>query len=74
MTKLTRIESRNLQQLPNPVMFWLDEYQYYITNYDFLYLSTARSSRASFVANQLANMITIIFSFQLKNIEPMLRN
>lgn len=41
-----RIESRNLQTLPNPVVLWLDEYQHYITPYDFLFLSTARSSRA----------------------------
>ena len=44
-----RIESRNLDELPNPVILWLDEYQHYITPYDFLFLSTARSSRAGCV-------------------------
>ena len=41
-----RIESRDLNELPNPVIFFMDEYQHYITPYDFLFLSTARSSRA----------------------------
>lgn len=41
-----RIESRNLQELPNPVCFWLDEFQHYISAYDALFLSTARSARA----------------------------
>lgn len=44
-----RIESRNLEELPNPVVFWIDEYQHYITPYDFLFLSTARSSLAGCV-------------------------
>lgn len=44
-----RIESRNLDDLPNPVVLWIDEYQHYITPYDFLFLSTARSSRAGCV-------------------------
>lgn len=44
-----RIESRDLTKLPNPVILWLDEYQHYITPYDFLFLSTARSSRAGCV-------------------------
>ena len=41
-----QIESRDLNLLPNPVILFMDEYQHYITPYDFLFLSTARSSRA----------------------------
>ena len=44
-----RIESRNSDEFPNPVVLWLDEYQHYITPYDFLFLSTARSSRVGCV-------------------------
>ncbi len=41
-----KIEARNLNECPNPVILFLDEYQHYINNYDMLFLSTARSSRA----------------------------
>ena len=41
-----RIEERDLNSCPNPVCLWIDEYQHFISPYDFLFLSTARSSRA----------------------------
>jgi hypothetical protein len=44
-----RIEERDLSLLPNPVCFWIDEYQHFISKYDPLFLSTARSSRAGCV-------------------------
>ncbi len=45
-----RIEDRDLTQLPCPVIFHLDEYAQFISPYDALFLSTARSSRAGFLA------------------------
>jgi len=42
-----RIEERDLAAIPNPVCMFIDEYQHFISPYDFLFLSTARSSRAS---------------------------
>lgn len=44
-----RIEERDLSLIPNPVCFWIDEYQHFISKYDSLFLSTARSSRAGCV-------------------------
>ncbi|MCG8328568.1 MAG: hypothetical protein MI974_12825 [Chitinophagales bacterium] len=44
-----RIEERDVTVLPNPVCLWIDEYQHFISPYDFLFLSTARSSRAGSV-------------------------
>ena len=41
-----RLEQRDLSLLPNPIIFWIDEYQHFISKYDPLFLSTARSSRA----------------------------
>jgi hypothetical protein len=41
-----RIEERDLSLLPNPICFWIDEYQHFISRYDPLFLSTTRSSRA----------------------------
>lgn len=44
-----RIEGRDLENIPNPVCFYIDEYQYFISPYDALFLSTARSARAGCV-------------------------
>ena len=44
-----QIEKRDLKIIPNPVCLWLDEYQHFISPYDFLFMSTARSSRAGCV-------------------------
>jgi type IV secretory pathway TraG/TraD family ATPase VirD4 len=41
-----KIEGRDLTRIPNPVCLFIDEYQYFTSPYDFLFLSTARSSRA----------------------------
>lgn len=43
------IEARDLLVNPNPVCLWIDEYQHFISSYDPLFLSTARSSRAGCV-------------------------
>ena len=44
-----QIEVRDLDKYPNPIIMWLDEYQHFITEYDYLFMSTARSSRAGCV-------------------------
>lgn len=44
-----RIEERDLDDIPNPIIMYIDEYQHFISPYDFLFLSTARSSRAGCV-------------------------
>lgn len=41
-----RIEARDLQESPNPVIFHIDEFQHLISEHDALFMSTARSSRA----------------------------
>lgn len=42
-------ERRNLRQYPRPQFLWLDECQELLNSHDFLYLSTARSSRVASV-------------------------
>lgn len=44
-----QIEARDLTTIPNPVILHIDEYQHFISPYDALFLSTARSSRAGFI-------------------------
>lgn len=41
-----KIESRDVTQSTNPCILFLDEFQHYISVYDSLFLSTARSSNA----------------------------
>ncbi len=43
------VEQRDLKQFPNPLIFWQDEAQAYLTNRDHAFMSTCRSSRAGSV-------------------------
>ena len=42
-------ERRNVKENPRPVFLWADESQYFVTNYDMQFQTTARSSKASTV-------------------------
>lgn len=57
-----RIEARDLNQHPNPVFLWLDEYHNYVTSYDQMFLSTCRSSQAGCVllTQTVANLFATI--------------
>lgn len=43
------IEQRDLEDYPNPLIFWQDEAQVFLTPYDHSFMSTCRSSRAGSV-------------------------
>jgi hypothetical protein len=43
------VERRNIRKYPNPVFLWADEVQNFISSYDTLFQSTARSSRVATV-------------------------
>jgi hypothetical protein len=43
------VEQRDLKRHPNPVIFWQDEAQAFLTPFDHAFLSTCRSSRAGSV-------------------------
>lgn len=43
------VEQRDLKQYPNPLIFWQDEAQVFLTPYDHSFMSTCRSSRAGSV-------------------------
>lgn len=43
------VEQRDLEQFPNPLIFWQDEAQAFLTPYDHSFMSTCRSSHAGSV-------------------------
>lgn len=43
------VEQRNLREYPNPLIFWQDEAQAFLTSFDHSFMSTSRSSRAGSV-------------------------
>lgn len=43
------VEQRDLEEYPNPLIFWQDEAQVFLTPYDHSFMSTCRSSRAGSV-------------------------
>lgn len=43
------VEQRDLNEYPNPLIFWQDEAQVFLTPYDHSFMSTCRSSRAGSV-------------------------
>lgn len=54
------VERRNLQTHPNPVIFWQDEAQVFLTPYDHAFMSTCRSSRAGsvLITQNISNFYT----------------
>ncbi len=43
------VEQRDLKRYPNPLLFWQDEAQVFLTSHDHSFMSTCRSSRAGSV-------------------------
>lgn len=55
-------ERRNVQESPMPVFLWVDESQFFLSEYDMLFQTTARSSRACtvFLTQNISNYYAVI--------------